>query len=51
MKQGKRPTVNQRAIIEVHMNLNSNDWLVTKDTPEIMEIAHRESGKLREYRK
>lgn len=50
MKQGKNPTRSQRGFIE-SKKLNSRNWLVVKDTPEIMEIVHRESGKVRDYRK
>ena len=44
MKNGKNPTREQRKLIERH-RLNSNDWLVTKDTPEILELVHRHSDR------
>lgn len=45
MKQGKKPTLNQRKFIE-SQNLDSREWLVTKDTPERMEIVHREDPEM-----
>ena len=51
MKNGKKPTVAQRESINVIAELDSRDWLVTKDTPVFMEIVHRVSGKLRKYNK
>ena len=44
MKHGKRPSVRQCKIIQKN-GLNSADWLVTKDTPEFMELVHRYSDK------
>ena len=44
MKHGKRPTREQRKVIEKH-RLNSADWLVAKDTPEEMVLVHRFSDK------
>ncbi len=44
MKNGKRPTREQRKLIE-QWGLDAHDWLVTKDTPEQMEIVHRHSDK------
>ena len=43
MKNGKRPTVSQRKLMEKY-GLNSADWLVSKDTPELMELVHRYSN-------
>ena len=40
MKHGKKPTIEQRRLME-HFHMNSNDWLVVKDTPEQMEVVHR----------
>ena len=48
--RGKRPTVAQRKFIEKH-SLNSNDWLVQKDTTEFMQILHRYSDKVRVLKK
>ena len=40
MKAGKRPTVAQRRFVKGN-KLNSKDWLVTKDTPDHMEVVNR----------
>ena len=40
MKNGKRPTVRQRKLIQ-QWNLDPADWLVVKDTPEEMHLIHR----------
>lgn len=50
MKHGKKPTVAQRKVISA-WSLNWENWLVVKDTPEVMVIAHRYSGEVREIRK
>ena len=42
MKHGKRPTREQKKFLQ-KQNLKPEDWLVTKDTPELMEIVHRYS--------
>lgn len=44
MKNPKKPTREQRKFLERN-KLNSADWLVVKDTPEMMEIVHRFSDK------
>ena len=44
MKHGKKPTYEQRKLIE-RWGLDAHDWLVIKDTPEQMEIVHRHSDK------
>lgn len=44
MKHGKKPTVSQRKLIQ-KWNLDPAVWLVTKDTPERMELVHRHSDK------
>lgn len=44
MKNGKKPTREQRKLIKRN-SLNSADWLVIKDTPELMELVHRFSDK------
>lgn len=49
--KGKRPTVAQRRIIENACKLNSSDWLVQKDSPDLLQIVHRYSDKVRMYRK
>lgn len=38
--KGKKPTYNQRKFINAH-RLNSNNWLVQKDTPEFMQLVYR----------
>lgn len=43
MKQGKKPTLAQRRIMEQE-GLASRDWLVTKDTVGFMAVVHREQG-------
>lgn len=40
MKNGKKPTREQRKTIKA-MGLNSENWLVAKDTPEAMTLIHR----------
>lgn len=42
MKNGKRPSWNQRKLIE-EWGLNPLDWLVVKDTPEQMVLVNRYS--------
>lgn len=44
--RGKKPTVAQRKFIEKH-RLSSGDWLVQKDTPDLMQLIHRYSDKVR----
>lgn len=46
MKHGKRPTVQQRKLIQ-SKGLDPAVWLVVKDTPEIMELVHRYSDRTR----
>lgn len=42
MKHGKKPTIAQRKTMEA-MGLNSENWLVVKDTPEHLVLVHRHS--------
>lgn len=42
MKHGKRPTVAQLKFIKAN-GLNPENWLVVKDTPEMMLLVHRYS--------
>lgn len=42
MKNGKNPTVAQRKLIQ-SKRLNSDNWLVIKDTPDYMMLVHRHS--------
>ena len=44
MKNGKRPTVAQKRLME-KWRLNPADWLVSKDTPEKILLVHRHSDK------
>ena len=44
MKNGKRPTRDQKKFIASH-GLNPEDWLIVKNTPEIMELVHRYSDR------
>lgn len=50
MARGKRPTVAQRNFIE-NEKLKSSDWLITKDTPDLMELVNRDSKKVIELYK
>lgn len=50
MKHGKRPTVRQCKMIK-SWGLSCPNWLVVKDTTEVMVIVHRYSGEVREIRK
>lgn len=47
MRHGKNPTRNQKRFLKL-MNLNVDNWLVIKDTPEAMTIIHRQSNNTRE---
>lgn len=40
MKNGKRPTRNQKKIIKAK-GLNLENWLVSKHTPDKMHLVHR----------
>ena len=40
MKNGKKPTVNQRKLM-TKWKLDWRDWLVVKDEPTQMTIVHR----------
>ena len=40
MKNGKKPTVAQRKLME-KWKLDGRDWLVVKDTPSEMHLVHR----------
>ena len=50
MKNGKNPTVAQKKALKA-AGLNADNWLISKDTPEIMVIIHRISGNVRMVRK
>jgi hypothetical protein len=40
MKNGKKPSWNQRKLIE-NFGLDAHDWLVSKDTADKMVLVHR----------
>lgn len=44
MKHGKKPTREQRKLIE-SKRLDPAVWLITKNTPEKMELVHRYSDR------
>ncbi len=44
MKHGKRPSKRQKIFIK-SWGLCPENWLVTKDTPERMELVHRHNDK------
>lgn len=47
MKQGKKPTYEQRKVIQ-SFGLDAHDWLVSKDTTTEMVLVHRHlEGKIR----
>lgn len=50
MKHGKKPTARQKQLM-TDKDLDCREWLVTKDTPDTMEIVHRESGTIKEIGK
>ena len=50
MKHGIKPTRTQKQLLK-SMRLNIENWLVIKDTPDVMTIIHRQSNKTREIKK
>ena len=44
MKNGKRPTREQRKLLQ-KWKLDTNNWLVVKDTPTEMHLVHRHFDK------
>ena len=50
LKNPKNPTRRQKALIK-YLGLNVENWLVTKDTPELLAIVHRLSGQIKTYTK
>ena len=40
MKNGKRPTLNQKKMMKSH-GLDSDKWLVVKDIQEFMEVVEK----------
>ena len=47
---GKKPTRAQRRIIEAY-RLNTHNWLVQKDTSEILQLVHRYTNTVRILKK
>lgn len=43
MKNGKRPTLNQKILIR-EAGLNPRNWLIVKNLPDRVHIVHRETG-------
>jgi len=50
MKHGRKPTLKQKNRIKAH-GLNPDNWLIVKDTTELFELVHRESGNIRRFEK
>ena len=50
MKHGTRPTVAQKKLLAA-WRLNEENWLIERDTPEVLVIVHRFSGQTRVIRK
>lgn len=50
MKQGKRPTVKQKEFMTAE-GLDCRKYLVTKDTPVLMEVVHRNNGSIKKIQK
>ncbi|MCR4442176.1 MAG: hypothetical protein QHH10_08105 [Peptococcaceae bacterium] len=50
MKNGKRPTMRQKLLMKSR-RLNPDNWFVTKDTPDFMEVVHRHGNTKRNIRK
>ena len=44
MKNGKRPTLQQKLIMKSH-GLKPDNWLIVKNTPEYLEVVSRMSLK------
>ncbi len=50
MKHGTRPTVAQKKLL-AGKRLNVENWLIERDTPELLVIVHRFSRQTRVIRK
>ena len=46
IKHGVNPTRSQKKLLAEH-RLNPKSWMVVKDTPEAIELVHRNSDKTR----
>ena len=44
---GKRPTRAQRELLRERCGLAPGNWLIQKNTPELLQIAHRHTGQVR----
>ncbi len=44
MRQGKKPTLKQKRLLEAH-RMNAADWLVLEETPEQLKVVYRYSDK------
>lgn len=47
---GKKPTREQRKTL-TGLGLTCSDWLVQKNTADLLQLVNRYSGKVRAYRK
>lgn len=43
--RGRKPTYNERKILMAN-GYDPHQWLVTKDTPEMIELMNRENGEI-----
>ena len=50
MKHGKKPTVAQIKLLKAK-HLNAENWLIERDTPDVMVIVHRFSDQTRTIHK
>ena len=50
MKHGKAPTVAQKKLLAAR-RLNMENWLIERDTPEVLVVVHRFSRQTRVIRK
>lgn len=50
MKNGKNPTVRQKKLLKA-AHYNCENWLIVKDTAEIMVIQNRQTDRNRTIRK
>ena len=50
VKHGKKPTVAQIKLLKAK-HLNAENWLIERDTPDVMVIVHRFSDQTRTIHK
>jgi len=48
LKHGKKPTKAQKIFL-TSCRLNHKNWLIIRDSLEVIEIVHRLSGKTRKF--